>query len=89
MSELPLVLTVEEAAKALRISRGSAYEAVRTGDLPHVRVGRTIRVPRKALLALLGDEDEAPARRADSASDAARAPGTSASASSPVGAHHE
>jgi excisionase family DNA binding protein len=87
VSELPLVLTVEEAAKALRISRGSAYEAVRTGDLPHVRVGRTIRVPRKALLALLGDEDEAHVRRADS-TDAAQAPGLSASAG-PTGAESE
>jgi len=56
-SDLPLVLTVEEAAKALRISRGSAYEAVRTGDLPHVRIGRTIRVPRHLLLALLGETE--------------------------------
>lgn len=61
MSEIPAVLTVEEAAEVLRISRGSAYEAVRTGDLPHVRIGRTIRVPRRALLALLGED--APANR--------------------------
>jgi excisionase family DNA binding protein len=58
MTEMPLVLTVEEAAEALRISRGSAYEAVRTGDLPHVRIGRTIRVPRAALLALLGEHEQ-------------------------------
>jgi excisionase family DNA binding protein len=56
MPELPLVLTVEEAAKALRISRGSAYEAIRTNEIPHVRIGRTIRVPRAALLTLLGDD---------------------------------
>lgn len=85
MSELPLVLTVEEAAEALRISRGSAYEGIRTNAIPHVRIGRTIRVPRKALLTLLGEE-EAPIRKADLTTDAARAPGTSASASSPVGA---
>ena len=58
MPDLPLVLTVGEAAKAFRISRGTAYEAVRTNEIPHVRIGRTIRVPRAALLALLG---EAPA----------------------------
>jgi excisionase family DNA binding protein len=88
VTELPLVLTVEEAAEALRISRGSAYEGIRTNEIPHVRIGRTIRVPRKALLALLGEE-EAPIHRADSTSDAARAPGTSASALSPVGAESE
>jgi excisionase family DNA binding protein len=86
MSELPLVLTVEEAAEVMRISRGSAYEAVRTGDLPHVRIGRTIRVPRKALLALLGEDEAVPTPRVDPASDADRAPGTSASASGSVGA---
>jgi excisionase family DNA binding protein len=58
---LPPVLTVEEAATVLRISRGSAYEAVRTGELPHVRIGRSIRVPRAALLALIGCEQESPA----------------------------
>jgi excisionase family DNA binding protein len=53
---LPLVLTVEEAARVLRISRGSAYEAVKTGALPHVRLGRTIRVPRHMLASLLSDD---------------------------------
>ena len=53
--KLPVVLTVEEAAKALRISRGAAYEAVRTGEIPSVRLGRTIRIPRCRLLDLLGE----------------------------------
>lgn len=56
MPSLPLVLTVEEAAAALRISRGAAYEAVRANEIPHVRIGRTIRVPRAALLRLLSDD---------------------------------
>jgi excisionase family DNA binding protein len=55
MTELPLVLTVEEAACALRIGRGAAYEAVRQGAIPAVRIGRSLRVPRHALLALLGE----------------------------------
>jgi excisionase family DNA binding protein len=66
MTDLPLVLTVEEMAEVMRISRGSAYEAIRTGAVPHVRIGRTIRVPRKALLALLG-EDEANCLTSDAA----------------------
>lgn len=53
VENLPLVLTVEEVAKVLRISRGSAYEAVRTGAIPSVRVGRVIRVPRHLLKSLL------------------------------------
>ncbi len=53
-ADLPLVLTVEETAEVLRISRGSAYEGIRTGEIPHVRIGRTIRIPRHALLTFLG-----------------------------------
>jgi excisionase family DNA binding protein len=58
-AELPLVLTVEEVARALRVSRGSAYEAIRCGDIPSVRIGRGIRVPRHALAALLGEQSNA------------------------------
>lgn len=53
MSEMPLVLTIEEAAKLLRIGRGAAYELARRGELPVVRLGRTLRVPRHRLDELL------------------------------------
>jgi excisionase family DNA binding protein len=46
-------LTVEEAAKICGLSRGSAYTAVRKGQLPHVRIGARILIPRAALEALL------------------------------------
>jgi excisionase family DNA binding protein len=46
-------LTVEEAARVLGISRSSAYEAVRRGELPTVRIGRRYVVPRVALERLL------------------------------------
>ncbi|MFC1968719.1 helix-turn-helix domain-containing protein [Chloroflexota bacterium] len=44
-----LVLTVEEARQQLRLSRGSMYEAVRCGQIPSIRVGRRILIPRAAL----------------------------------------
>ena len=47
------VLTVDEAAAYLRISRGLAFAAVRDGTLPSIRVGRRILVPRRQLEALL------------------------------------
>lgn len=62
--ELPPVLTVDETASMLRISRGSAYEGVRTGAIPAIRVGRTWRVPRHALLAFLGNTTAEDASRA-------------------------
>lgn len=47
------VLTIAEAAAYLRISRGSAYEAARRGDLPTLKLGRRLLVPRVALEMLL------------------------------------
>lgn len=44
-----LLLTVSEAARLLRISRNLAYELIAQGALPHVRLGRVIRVPRHGL----------------------------------------
>ena len=56
--EKRLVLTVTEAAAALGISRAHAYELVARGDLPSLRLGRRIVVPRRGLERLLdGDAD--------------------------------
>jgi excisionase family DNA binding protein len=46
-------LTVQEAARVLGISRSSAYEAARRGELPTVRIGRRYVVPRVALERML------------------------------------
>jgi len=48
-----LTLSIEEAAAVLGISRALAYELVRTGALPRLRLGRRVVVPRKALLELV------------------------------------
>lgn len=47
---LPAILTIEEVASFLRIGRASAYRAARRGDLPCVRIGKTLRVSRDRLL---------------------------------------
>ena len=55
------VLTIDEAATILRISRNAAYAAARewraTGGktgIPCIEIGRTLRVPRAELERLLG-----------------------------------
>jgi hypothetical protein len=60
------VLTIEEAAVILRISRNAAYAAARqwraTGGetgIPCIEIGRTLRVPRADLDRLLGHPDPA------------------------------
>ena len=44
-----LALSVEEAAALLGISRDLAYGLVTRGELPSVRLGRRLVVPRRAL----------------------------------------
>ena len=53
MDQARLTLTVEEAAALLGISRALAYELVGRGELPSLRLGRRLVVPRKALNELL------------------------------------
>jgi excisionase family DNA binding protein len=48
-----LTLTVEEVAKALHVSRTLAFQAVHRGEIPSIRVGRRILVPRAALERML------------------------------------
>jgi len=48
-----LTLSVEEAAHLLGISRGLAYELARSGQLPVVRLGRRLLVPKVALERML------------------------------------
>ncbi|MBA2304708.1 MAG: helix-turn-helix domain-containing protein [Acidobacteria bacterium] len=61
--ELPEMLRVEEAASVLRIGRSAAYDAVTqfevTGGrqgIPCIRIGRTFRVPRRALLRWIDEQ---------------------------------
>lgn len=60
------VLTIDEAAAILRVSRNAAYAAARewratagkTG-IPCIEIGRTLRVPRTELDRLLGHTNRA------------------------------
>jgi excisionase family DNA binding protein len=55
-----LVFTVEEAAQLLGISRSFAYEAVQRGDIPSMRIGRRILVPKAALQRFLEQDGKVP-----------------------------
>jgi excisionase family DNA binding protein len=47
------VVTLNEAAVLLRISRGSAYQAAKTREIPTIRIGRRLLVPLAALERML------------------------------------
>ena len=51
---LPLYLTVDELASTLRIGRNAAYNLVHEGK---IHFGRTIRIPRDALVELIEETE--------------------------------
>jgi excisionase family DNA binding protein len=54
VSDLPLLLGVEQACELLGLSRSAGYRAAAAGDLPTLRFGRRLYVPTARLLELLG-----------------------------------
>jgi len=59
IEELPQLLTVEEWRTFMRISRSSAYDLIRQGILPVIRLGRTVRISREAVMRFVGCEGQA------------------------------
>lgn len=53
------VIGVEETAALLGLGRSAAYRAVRSGELPSLRLGRRTLIPVPALLELLGERRNA------------------------------
>jgi excisionase family DNA binding protein len=73
MNEQTLLLKADEAAKLLSLGRSKVFLMVATGELPSVRVGRAVRIPRAELEewvrrqvhdGSMGSRDEAAADRA-------------------------
>jgi excisionase family DNA binding protein len=48
-ADSPVTLTIPQAAKRLGVSRNSAYQAARRGEIPTIRIGKRILVPVAAL----------------------------------------
>ena len=55
MEEERLTLTVEETAKLLGIGRNLCYDQIKTGEIPSLKIGRRLLVPRAALEKLLAE----------------------------------
>jgi excisionase family DNA binding protein len=54
-------LTVDEVAEVLGISRSTAYDAVKTGQIPSIRINARWLIPTAQLRSFLGADPE-PAR---------------------------
>lgn len=57
LEDAPSVLTVDEAAELLRVDRKTVYRAIDAGDLPVLRLGRTIRISKQTLVNALEPEE--------------------------------
>ena len=55
ISQIPLVLKVDDLANILQVGRSVVYELIRSGQIQSIRVGYKIRIPRHALIQYLGE----------------------------------
>ena len=56
MNDLPLVLKIPDLMRVLSISRTLANEVIHRQGFPAVRIGRTVRIPRDALMKWLEEQ---------------------------------
>ncbi|GAA2614028.1 helix-turn-helix domain-containing protein [Actinomadura fulvescens] len=65
LAELPSVVNIMTAARALGLSRTYAYELAKRGEFPCrvLRIGTCYRVPTESLLTLLGADRTQPPPR--------------------------
>lgn len=54
------VMSVVEAGAILGLSRNGAYEAVKRGEIPTLKIGSRLKVPRAAFERMLAGVDVAP-----------------------------
>lgn len=57
MSE-QMLLTVEDVQNVTQLGRTKVYEMIRTGELPVIRIGRSVRVRRETLERWLAELEE-------------------------------
>jgi excisionase family DNA binding protein len=50
-----VVMTVPEAGRKLGLSRNAAYEAAARGDIPTIRIGKLLKVPKVAFYRMLDE----------------------------------
>ena len=49
-NQFPDIMSIKDLQGALGIVRTKAYELIRTGEIRSIRIGKAIRIPKKALL---------------------------------------
>jgi len=54
IAELPEFLSPEEFMAYIALSRSTVYDLLRRDEIPHVKFGRCIRIPKSALVTWAG-----------------------------------
>lgn len=61
MNDVPVFMTIEEAAELLRLNSGSLYKMAQRGEIPGARkIGRAWRIHRPTLLDSITSETRGP-----------------------------
>lgn len=58
-NEKSLVFSASDVAKFLGVSKNTVYEATRTGQIPSIRWGKRILIPKVGLMKILGEAGSA------------------------------
>ena len=49
-NEYPDLLSLYDMQKALGVGRSMAYRLIKNGDVKHLRIGKTIKIPKRFLI---------------------------------------
>lgn len=52
-----LTWTAREVSKLTSLAVNSVYQGIATGQIPHIRIGKRILIPKAALLRMLADAE--------------------------------
>ena len=61
----PLTYTIDEVARVLGVNRNTAYQAARVGELPVIKIGRRMLVPKAAFKRMLEGAGEKSTPKSD------------------------
>ena len=53
LKNYPAVLNISDVAEILNITPSTVRRHIKNGDLPHIKVGRLVRIPKDSLISYL------------------------------------
>ncbi len=66
LKKYPAVLSISDVAEILNVTPATVRRHIKTNDLPHIKVGRLVRIPKDSLISYLHG-DQIPNRKEETA----------------------